>query len=85
LSPWDEMTGGWKKQHNKNLHNSYSSLNIIRMIKLRYTVLGNESSDSIKGGEFINYPSYSSHGGLCSTEFFFLFSLKQKWNAQPTT
>jgi hypothetical protein len=30
---WDEVTGGWKKQHNEELHNLYSSLRIIRMIK----------------------------------------------------
>jgi hypothetical protein len=27
------MTGAWKKLHNKELHNLYSSFNIIRMIK----------------------------------------------------
>jgi hypothetical protein len=29
----DEMTGGWRKLHNKELHNLYSSPSIIRMIK----------------------------------------------------
>jgi hypothetical protein len=27
--------GGWRKLHNEELHNLYSSPNIIRMIKLR--------------------------------------------------
>jgi hypothetical protein len=31
----DEQTGGWKKQHNEELHNLYSSPSIIRMIKSR--------------------------------------------------
>jgi hypothetical protein len=31
----DEVTGGWRKLHNKQLHNFYFSPNIIRMIKLR--------------------------------------------------
>jgi hypothetical protein len=31
----DEMIGGWKKLHNEELHNLYSSPNIIRMIKSR--------------------------------------------------
>jgi hypothetical protein len=31
----DEMTGGWTKLHNEELHNLYSSPNIIRMIKSR--------------------------------------------------
>jgi hypothetical protein len=29
----DEVTGNWRKLHNENLHNLYSSSNIIRMIK----------------------------------------------------
>jgi hypothetical protein len=33
----NEMTGGWRKLHNKELHNLYSSPNIIRMIKSRRT------------------------------------------------
>jgi hypothetical protein len=31
----DEMIGGWRKLHNEELHNLYSSPSIIRMIKLR--------------------------------------------------
>jgi hypothetical protein len=31
----DEVAGGWRKLHNEELHNLYSSPNIIRMIKLR--------------------------------------------------
>jgi hypothetical protein len=31
----DEMLGGWRKLHNGDLHNLYSSPNIIRIIKLR--------------------------------------------------
>jgi hypothetical protein len=29
------VTGDWRKQHNEELQSSYSSLDIIRMIKLR--------------------------------------------------
>jgi hypothetical protein len=29
----DEVAGDWRKLHNKELHNLYSSPNIIRMIK----------------------------------------------------
>jgi hypothetical protein len=29
----DDVTGGWRKLHNEELHNLYSSPNIIRMIK----------------------------------------------------
>jgi hypothetical protein len=31
----DGVTGGWRKLHNKELHNLYSSPNIIRIIKSR--------------------------------------------------
>jgi hypothetical protein len=31
----DEVTGGWRKLHNEELHNLYSSPNIIRMRKSR--------------------------------------------------
>jgi hypothetical protein len=31
----DEVTGDWRKLHNEELHNLYSSPNIIRMIKRR--------------------------------------------------
>jgi hypothetical protein len=31
----DEVTGGWRKLHNEEFQNLYSSPNIIRMIKSR--------------------------------------------------
>jgi hypothetical protein len=31
----DEVTGDWRKLHNEELHNLYSSLNVIRTIKSR--------------------------------------------------
>jgi hypothetical protein len=33
----DEVTGDWRKLHNEELHNLYSSQNIIRMIQSRRT------------------------------------------------
>jgi hypothetical protein len=32
----DEMTGGWRRLHNEELHNLYSSPSIIRMIMSRW-------------------------------------------------
>jgi hypothetical protein len=32
---WDEMVRGWRKLYNEELHNLYSSPNIIRTIKSR--------------------------------------------------
>jgi hypothetical protein len=29
----DEVTGGWRKLHNEELHNLYSSPDVIRIIK----------------------------------------------------
>jgi hypothetical protein len=31
----NDVIGGWRKLHNKELHNLYSSLSTIRMIKSR--------------------------------------------------
>jgi hypothetical protein len=31
----DEVTGGWRKVHNEELHNLYSSPSIMRLIKSR--------------------------------------------------
>jgi hypothetical protein len=31
----DEVTEGWRKLHNAELHNIYFSPNLIRMVKLR--------------------------------------------------
>jgi hypothetical protein len=31
----DEVKGGWRKLHNEEIHNFYSSPNIIRIIKSR--------------------------------------------------
>jgi hypothetical protein len=36
----DEVTGGWRKLHNEELHSLYSSPSIIRMIKSRMRLLG---------------------------------------------
>jgi hypothetical protein len=34
----DEVTGGWRKLHNEEFHNLYSSPNIITMMKSRRMV-----------------------------------------------
>jgi hypothetical protein len=35
LTKMEEVAGGWRRLHNKELHNLYASPNIIRVIKLR--------------------------------------------------
>jgi hypothetical protein len=42
----DEVTGGWRKLHNNELHNLYSSQSVIRMVK---DEMGRASSTN--GGE----------------------------------
>jgi hypothetical protein len=34
----EEVTGGWRKLNNEELHNLYSSPNKIRMIKSRWMI-----------------------------------------------
>jgi hypothetical protein len=36
----DEVTGGWKKLHSEELHNLYSSPNIIRVFKSKRMEIG---------------------------------------------
>jgi hypothetical protein len=45
----DEVTGEWRKLHNKELHDLYSSPNIIIIIKLRRMRWA--QSHSMNGGE----------------------------------
>jgi len=33
-SMWEEVTGGWRKLHNEELHNLYSSPNIISITQV---------------------------------------------------
>jgi hypothetical protein len=46
----DEVTGGWRKLHNEELHKLYSSPNIIIMIKSRR--MGWARYVARKGGEY---------------------------------
>jgi len=36
-----EVVGGWRRLHNKEHHNTYASLNIIRMMKQKMRLGGN--------------------------------------------
>jgi hypothetical protein len=49
----DEVTGGWRKLHNEELHNLYSSPSIIRMIKLRSMIWAGHVSTNYREEECI--------------------------------
>jgi hypothetical protein len=52
----DEVTGGWRKLHNEEVHNLYSSPNIIIIIKSRKDEVGRACSTNVgKGGMHIGY------------------------------
>jgi hypothetical protein len=51
----DEVTGGWRKLHNEELHKFYSSPNIIRMIKSRRTRLAGTVARIGEEDEYVGY------------------------------
>jgi hypothetical protein len=51
----DEVTGDWRKLRNQELHNSYSSPNIIRMIKSRRMRWAGHVARMGRGGMHIGY------------------------------
>jgi hypothetical protein len=46
----NEVTGDWRKLHNVELHNLYSSPNIIRMINISNSYVENRDSEMILVG-----------------------------------
>jgi hypothetical protein len=51
----DEETGAWRKLHNKELHDLYSSPNIIRIIKPRRMRWAGHVARMGKRGTLIDY------------------------------
>jgi hypothetical protein len=51
----DEVTGGWRKLHNEELHNLYSSPSIIIMIKSRKTKWARHIARKGRIGVLIGY------------------------------
>jgi hypothetical protein len=49
----DETIRGWRKLHNEELHNLYSSPCIIRMIKVKEDEMGRACSTKGRGKECI--------------------------------
>jgi hypothetical protein len=49
------MTGEWRKLHNKELHDLYSSPSIIRIIKSRRMMGGPCSTNGGRKGTFIDH------------------------------
>jgi hypothetical protein len=51
----DGVTGGWRKMHNEDLHNLYSSPSIIRIIKSRRMRWAGHVARTERRGTFIGY------------------------------
>jgi hypothetical protein len=51
----DEVTGGWRKLHNEELHNLYSSPNTIRMLKSRRVRWAGHAARIWRRGMHIRY------------------------------
>jgi hypothetical protein len=51
----DEVTGGWRKLHNEELHKLYSSSSIIRIIKSRRVTFAGHVARMGKIGMHIGY------------------------------
>jgi hypothetical protein len=63
----DEVTGDWRKLHNGELHNLYSSPNIIRMIKSRSRPERHEEKIPASAGDQTSiYRSSSPWSSLCT-------------------
>jgi hypothetical protein len=51
----DEVTGEWRKLHNKELHDLYSSLSIIRIIKSRWMRWAGHVARMGRRGTLVDY------------------------------
>jgi hypothetical protein len=51
----DEVTGGWRKMHNGELHNFYSSSRIIRMTNSKRMRLAGNVAGISRRGMYIGY------------------------------
>jgi hypothetical protein len=41
---WEKVAGDWRRLHNEGLHDLYSSLNIVRVIKIKDDEMGGSCS-----------------------------------------
>jgi hypothetical protein len=51
----DEVTGDWRKLHNEELHNLYSSPNITRMIRIKEVEMGRACNTNGRRGMHMGY------------------------------
>jgi reverse gyrase len=55
----DEVIGGYRKLHNEELHNLYSSPSIIRMMKSRGMTRAGNAARMVRRGMHVGYWSES--------------------------
>jgi hypothetical protein len=61
----DEVTGKWRKLHNEELHDLYSLLNIVQVIKLRMKLAGQVAHWGV--GRGVNMVLVGKPGGKDTT------------------
>jgi hypothetical protein len=60
----DEVTGGWRKLHNEELHNLYSSPSIVRMIKYKKLLTPFSVTDNVVVLNLSSLTSFSQRDHL---------------------
>jgi hypothetical protein len=76
------VTGGWRKLHNEELHNFYSFLNIIRMIKSRRMTWAGHVARMGRRGMHVGYSSESRKERALREDLVVAGRTILKWNLE---
>jgi hypothetical protein len=78
-----EVTGGWRKLHNEELHNLYSSTSIIRMIKSRRMIWAGRVARMGRIGMRIGF--WWEGIGWCGMDWTYMDQDRDQWRALVNT